>query len=412
MSRIESELSVWASLCYGRAMKKQNGRSLSNPRFSLIRVLWCLLFVVPSGLEAQTTDILNLGRGNVTVHIPSSYDPTQPTPLLMMLHGYSSSGSFMENYFQFLPLTEQHGFIYLYPDGSVDSFGFRFWNATDACCNFDGSAIDDVGYLTQLIDAVSAAYHVDPLRIHLVGHSNGGFMAHRMACVDPNRFASIVSFAGAAFNNPANCGATDPVHVLQIHGTLDAVVGYNGGTIAAPYPSALGSCQQWVSRNGCFGAPVSGNSINLDGGIFGNETTVDRWENGCVVNGSVELWSILLGGHLPIPSFQMSDLIFQHILDHPKVAVGPPPGFVRGDTNGDLGVDLSDAIVILNHLFSGGDLGCREAANCNSDQTLDLSDGIYLLGYLFGSGPAPGDPFSTCGDQPMWLDCQTPIACP
>jgi len=371
------------------------------------------MMIVSSGLAyGQTTDTINLGRGDVTVHVPSSYDPSVATGVIMTLHGYTFTGNYMESYLQLLPRAEEHGFIYLYPDGTVDNLGWRYWNATDACCDFDQSGVDDVGYLTAILDTISNNYNVDPLKVHLVGHSNGGFMAHRLACENPDRFASIVSFAGATFDNPIDCTGVGPVHILQIHGTLDPIISYYGGFLEASYPSAMETCVSWVNRNGCNSTPVTGSNINLDGLLFGNETTVQRWENGCDPNGSVELWSIILGGHLPAQSSQMSDLIFQHLLDHPKLPTGPAPGFLRGDVNGDLGLDLSDAVSILVHLFNSGTIGCREAGNCNSDSSLDVSDAVYLLGYLFGAGAAPGEPFSECAIQPMWLDCLSPIDCP
>ncbi|MDE0960639.1 MAG: alpha/beta hydrolase-fold protein [Planctomycetota bacterium] len=369
----------------------------------------CTLLVIftcfVSTSTAQSVDLFDAGRGDVSVYIPASYNPANPTPILMALHGYSFSGATIEVYFGFSQLAEQNGFIYLYPDGSLDSVGLRFWNATDACCDFDGAGYDDVGYLTTLLDMIEAEYNIDPNRVHLVGHSNGGFMAHRLACEDPERFASIASLAGAVYSDPIDCTAIEPVHVLQIHGTLDPIISYYGGVLEAPYPSAMETCTQWAARNNCSGPPVSGSNINLDGFLLGNETTVERWQAGCDPNGSVELWSIIFGGHLPTPSSQMSSLIFQHFLDHPKIPTPSLSEFMRGDTNGDQALDLSDVVLLLVHLFSNGTIDCREAANCNSDASLDVSDGIYLLGYLFSSGPAPGAPFGTCASDPVLLDC-------
>ncbi|MEE2857360.1 MAG: prolyl oligopeptidase family serine peptidase, partial [Planctomycetota bacterium] len=351
------------------------------------------------------------GRGDVPVHIPSSYDPAVPAGLLLVLHSYILDGAGMEAYFNLAPLTEEHGFIYTYPDGSIDSLGFRFWNATSACCDMDNSGIDDVGYLLGLLDLVASQYNVDPLRVHIAGHSNGGFMAYRLICEDSERFASIVSFAGATHNDPADCNATSPCHVLQIHGTLDPIVNYYGGFINDTYPSATQTCTQWAAHNGCLPNPVSGSNINIDGGIPFSETTVQRWEAGCDDGGSAELWSILLGGHLPVPSGQMADLIFQYILEHPKPTPIAVDQFIRGDSNADQSIDLSDAIETLNYLFGNGAIGCRESANCNSDLSVDLSDVVYLLGFMFANGPPPGSPFPDCGPQPLSLDCVSPT-CP
>ncbi|MGQ9591554.1 MAG: lamin tail domain-containing protein [Planctomycetota bacterium] len=67
------------------------------------------------------------------------------------------------------------------------------------------------------------------------------------------------------------------------------------------------------------------------------------------------------------------------------------PKFIRGDATSDCGVDITDAIFILNYLFTGGQPPrCEDAADVNDTGALDISDGIYLLGYLFlGSDPPP-----------------------
>ena len=131
-------------------------------------------------------------------------------------------------------------------------WALRFWNATDACCNFFGSNVDDSGYLRNLIDEIARQLNVNARRIHIMGHSNGGFMAYRMACDHADLLGSIISLAGASFEDPSRCGPSGPVHTLQIHGTADTVVLYNGGDFFGQiYPSAVGSAQRWATYDGC-----------------------------------------------------------------------------------------------------------------------------------------------------------------
>ena len=102
--------------------------------------------------------------------------------------------------------SDQEGFLYLHPDGTTDCLGDPFWNATDACCNFCGSSVDDVAFLSAVLDAIEAQFTVDPRRIFLIGHSNGGFMSYRMACEHADRVAAIASLAGATWFDPLDCG--------------------------------------------------------------------------------------------------------------------------------------------------------------------------------------------------------------
>ncbi|MBI4585199.1 MAG: hypothetical protein HY717_14395 [Planctomycetes bacterium] len=89
----------------------------------------------------------------------------------------------------------------------------------------------------------------------------------------------------------------------------------------------------------------------------------------------------------------------------------PGPRFLRGDVNGDLEVDQSDAIVILKYLFLGRDpIGCLEAANANGTREVNIADPIYLLNWRFIGGPAPPPPFPRCGSAPAPLGCEKPPA--
>src|SRR5581483_1904160 len=124
--------------------------------------------------------------------VPAGYDATKPTPLVVALHGYADWGAKIDGYFGLGTIVDAAGFLYAYPDGSVEPLsGNRFWNATDACCNLTFLPVDDVAYLDAVLDDISAKYNVDPKRIFVVGHSTGGFMSHRFACDAASRVAAI-----------------------------------------------------------------------------------------------------------------------------------------------------------------------------------------------------------------------------
>src|SRR3989338_6321298 len=55
----------------------------------------------------------------------------------------------------------------------------------------------------------------------------------------------------------------------------------------------------------------------------------------------------------------------------------------RGDVNKDKRIDISDAVSILEYMFSGSSIACPNGANANNDSRSDISDAIYILGYLF-----------------------------
>jgi polyhydroxybutyrate depolymerase len=253
--------------------------------------------------------------------VPDSYDPGTPTPLIVLLHGYTATGAIQLAYFGLADVAEEQGLLVAYPDGTVDGVNNQFWNATDACCNFSASDVDDVAYLTAVMDDVAARYNVDPARVYMVGHSNGGFMSHRMACDRADRVAAIVSLAGATWADPAQCQPSEPVAILQVHGSSDATIFYGGGVITGnAYPAAADTVASWAALNGCTGElETSETPLDLDGSIAGDETRVDRTA-GCPSAGAeVELWTIEKGSHVPsLIQPIWPETIVEFLLAHPK----------------------------------------------------------------------------------------------
>lgn len=245
------------------------------------------------------------GARPVTVRVPAGYDPSRPAPLVVLLHGYGASGQTQDLVVTHLAeVADGAGFFLTAPNGTVDSRGSRFWNATDACCDFDDQPVDDVAYLGGLVEEIQAAYAIDPKRIFFVGHSNGGFMSHRMACERADLVAGIVSLAGAVWEDASKCAPSEPVAVLEVHGDEDADVKYEGdpggvGPGNAGYPSAPVTVATWAQKNGCEAAPsTQAGAKDLVASLAGDETDVTSY-GGCTKNGAAELWTIHGAGHIP-----------------------------------------------------------------------------------------------------------------
>jgi polyhydroxybutyrate depolymerase len=228
--------------------------------------------------------------------VPRSYRPDAPAPLVVLLHGYTSNAAEQEMYFKLGAESERRGFLYALPDGTQEGDGDRFWNATNACCDFQGSGVDDSTYLSALIDQVKASYSVDPARVYLVGHSNGGYMAYRVACDHADQITAVVSLAGATWSDPTQCAPTRPVSVLQIHGTADEVVSYTGG---GRYPGAEETVAAWRELNGCSPEGEKASPLDLVEEVRDAETSVTRYANACRGGTVVELWTMQGGSHVP-----------------------------------------------------------------------------------------------------------------
>jgi polyhydroxybutyrate depolymerase len=238
-------------------------------------------------------------------------------PLIVLIHGLGSSSAIIDSYFKLSSLVEERGFILAIPNGTMGPKGLA-WNGTDVCCSF-GQEWDDVGYLVAVIRDLQARYPIDAKRIFLVGHSNGGFMSHRMACEHPELIAGFVSLAGSNWSDPAKCTPKEPVNVLQVHGTKDPLIKYEGGPRRGfVHPGAEGSLAIWAMRNGCKGALVpKKKELDLESEIKGPETEVLAYE-GCSASGATELWRMREGGHLPKFTAAWAPSIVDWLLAHPK----------------------------------------------------------------------------------------------
>ena len=263
---------------------------------SSLLLLSVLLLSLPGRLHAQTTVTGSIRFGgqvrDYRLYVPAIYARTTgPVPLLFNLHGYGSNNVEQEVYGDFRPIADTANFLVVHPNGTLDFLGNRNWNTFGP----RGSGVDDVAFLSALIDSLALRYRLDPDRIYSTGMSNGGFMSYELACQLSNRIAAIGSVTGSMIaSRLSTCTPSRPVPVIEIHGTADNTVPYDGGTILnfVPVPTLLA---RWVQINGCNPAPVItpvANTNTTDG------STAERqvWSDGR--NGSVvEHYRIIGGGH-------------------------------------------------------------------------------------------------------------------
>jgi polyhydroxybutyrate depolymerase len=229
---------------------------------------------------------------------PAPIAAGETLPLVIFLHGLGGSAARLFQSARLGDFGRAHRAFVVAPDGTRDRSERRFWNAGAACCNMDRIPVDDVARLTALVDTWRARPGVDPRRVYVVGFSNGGFMAHRLACAAGDRLAAVASIAGAGPEPDEPCAVSSPIGVLEVHGDADPIVPYQGGRVfddpaLAPYPSMPAAMRGWSRRLGCPGATSEGPVE----GPLGPSLRVLRYE-GCA-RGGAELWTIAGGVHRP-----------------------------------------------------------------------------------------------------------------
>ncbi|MBC8202373.1 MAG: prolyl oligopeptidase family serine peptidase [Planctomycetes bacterium] len=331
-----------------------------------------LLFFIASDLNAQWSD--QIPPSEVPIHLPANYDPNTPTPVIIFLHGYNPLTTAWSDWLIALnDDAEERGYIFANPTGSQDSIGEYYWNATDACCDMFDNYNDHVGYLLALVESIKENYNIDPRRIHVVGYSNGGFMAHRLACDAPEVFASFISIAGAMWDNQSNCQPSEPVHILQIHGNWDGVIYWLGGWLGLelnPYPSAWTTVEFWAQHNSCSTNASDHGSFDFEWWIWFDETTRWVFENCAEPSaGSSELWEINTGGHFPV----MSDEGINHLFDYMNTHLNQE-FFCLADINSDQTVDITDLLFVIDNWNS-----TNASADINNDGTVDVGDVLEVV---------------------------------
>lgn len=223
------------------------------------------------------------------LYIPASYSGTSQVPLVLNFHGYGSSASEQMIYGDFRAVADTAGFLVVHPQGTVYS-GSTHWNVGGWT---GGSTVDDVGFTEALIDSLSADYTIDADRIYATGMSNGGFMSFLLAGELSEKIASIGSVTGSM--TPETFINSDPQHpmpIVQIHGTFDFIVPYNG----APWSKSIGDVlAYWTDFNNCVPEPVITQLPDLDPD---DGSTVELYEYPGGDNGvSVVHYKVSQGGH-------------------------------------------------------------------------------------------------------------------
>lgn len=252
----------------------------------------------PQAAAAQLEELQVQGR-KVLVHLPASYDAARALPLVLAMHGGGGHAALMADdaRYGWLRQADQSGFIVAFPNGASRLPGGRLatWNAGGCCGYARDQNSDDVAFLRAVVAELGRRYRLDSERIFAAGMSNGGMMAHRLACDAADLFRAVASVAGT--DASGHCQPVRPIPVLHIHARDDDHVLYAGGAGPAAFRdrrsvmefvSVPDTIARWVQRDQCQNRPVR--VLEVAGGWC--EAYRD-----CSAGSSVELCVTETGGH-------------------------------------------------------------------------------------------------------------------
>jgi len=261
------------------------------------RFLLLICLTVTSASFAQITlteSIMHDGiQRDYRLYVPASYNGSVAVPLVFNLHGYTSNAWQQELYGDFRPIADTANFLLVHPDGTTDMSGTTFWNAFD----WPGETVDDVGFISALIDSLSAEYNINLNRVYTTGMSNGGFMSYKLSCDLSQRIAAMASVTGAMGPGMvASCNPSHPIPVMQIHGTADPTVPYAGSGSVGSLP-IVDVVDYWVTFNNCTETAIETAlpNISLSDGCTTDHLLYTGGDNGSTVehyrvNGGAHTW--------------------------------------------------------------------------------------------------------------------------
>ena len=274
----------------------------------------------PLNVATGSDTALTLDSGGIKrsylLFIPPGYRADQKHALVLNFHGHGSNSFQQEARTEFTHQAYHYGVIVAYPQGVVGPDHHTGW-ATGPSRN---PQVNDVLFVNDLLNHLQSSYCIDAHRIYATGFSNGGGMTNLLACKLADRIAAFAPVSGAYPEVPRGCDPARPVPILEVHGTADQVVPYQG-SIRKGYPPVDEWLHEWVQREGCLSAPAV---FMRTGDVLG-----ERW-SGCrggvtithyQIKGMGHMWPLHFVAHtkggIKVLPFSATSVIWTFFQDNP-----------------------------------------------------------------------------------------------
>ncbi|MEO6902390.1 MAG: T9SS type A sorting domain-containing protein [Bacteroidia bacterium] len=255
-------------------------------------VVFSFLLTCTTFCNSQTTIIDSIISNGIyrfyRLYVPKNYDNNKPYPLIFNLHGYTSNALKQQYYSNFMPIADTAQFLTVYPQGTTYK-GITYWNAS-----LDPTGANDVLFISNLIDSLALKYKIDLASVYSCGMSLGGFMSYTLACSLNHRVAAIASVGGTFFRQYfINCKPDRAIPTMEIHGTGDVIVPYNGNSSMLGIDTVV---SYWVKNNECVSPAIFEQLPDINSN---DKSTVEHYvyEAKQPHGSTCELYKIINGGH-------------------------------------------------------------------------------------------------------------------
>ena len=237
-----------------------------------------------------------------SLHIPETFDGTQSAPLVIFLHGGGGNAQSAQNFTGFNDVSEQEGFLMLYPQAGFETATKSFVWADGRGLAPDKLGIDDVVFVNALVDYLVSEYNINQNRIYLCGFSNGSFLTQKIAFESNSRFAAIGTLGGTMHQSFFDTGKPNrAIPMVYVFGTDDPLVPYNGGYVSnnPDFELVVGvetAVEYWRDNNNTQTTLSVRNMANINTNDNSTVTVFEYKDGDC--NGSkVKFYKINGGGH-------------------------------------------------------------------------------------------------------------------
>lgn len=218
------------------------------------------LFLLITGIfhsqQWQTATLQHTsGLREYSIYVPSNYNVQNPASLVLTLHGLGDTMANFRN-IGFAALAETQNIIVVCPQALSDPLFGTAWNSGASYFYTPNSNVDDIGFLSALIDQVKQNYAINPDKVFACGFSMGGFMTERLALVLNDKIKVFASVAGTFGNGilPVAAGTPGrPVSIAHFHGTADNTIGYTNNNFGNSVDQMI---SYWKTNNVSNSSPV------------------------------------------------------------------------------------------------------------------------------------------------------------